>query len=108
MIVDLLEDKKAENIVLLDLRPDTILADFFVVCTGNGDRHLNALRENIRDEVKEKTRRVPQGSEGTPESGWILMDYGSVIVHLFTDDKREFYDLEGFWAKSANVLLSIQ
>lgn len=106
-IVDVVEDKKAEDIILLDLRPDAIIADFFVICNGNSDRQLRALAENIRESVKEAFAKLPFSIEGSPESGWILMDYGDVVVHIFMEDKREYYQLEGLW-REANVLLSIQ
>jgi ribosome-associated protein len=101
------EDKKAEDIILLDLRPDVIIADFFVICNGNSDRQLRALADNVREAVKEKYNRLPFSVEGSPESGWVLMDYGDVVTHLFLEDKRDYYDLEGLW-REANVLLSIQ
>ena len=108
LIVDIVEDRKAENIVLLDLRPDTVIADFFVVATGNSDRQIRALSGYVRDEVKEKFNKLPLHIEGKPESGWVLMDYGTVVVHLFSEDQREYYDIEGLWSKVASVLLSIQ
>jgi ribosome-associated protein len=107
-IVAAIEDKKAENIVLLDLRPDTVIADFFVICNGNSDRQLKALADHIRAEIKEKFNRLPFSTEGIAESGWVLMDYGDIIVHLFLPRERAYYDLEGLWRKEANVLLSIQ
>ena len=106
-IVDAVEAKKAENIVLLDLRPDAIIADFFVICTGNSDRQIKALAEGVREAIKEKYSRLPTSVEGEASSGWMLMDYGDVLVHIFGEEERVFYDLEGFW-KQANVLLSIQ
>jgi ribosome-associated protein len=111
-IVDGLEDKKAENIVLLDLRPnglygDYIVADFFVIATGNSDRQLKALAENVREVVKNRYQKLPATVEGEAHSGWVLMDYGDVIVHLMSADMRRFYDLENLY-KQANVLLSIQ
>lgn len=105
--MDVVEDKKAENIVLLDLGPDTIIADYFVICNGNSDRQLKAIADNVREAVKEKAGRLPFATEGEAASGWVLMDYGDVIVHIFMEEEREYYDLEGFW-KHANVLLSIQ
>src|SRR5829696_4320738 len=102
-IVDSVEDKKAENIVLLDLRPDAIIADFFVICTGNSDRQIKAVADGVRTAIKEKYSRLPISVEGKGESGWVLMDYGDVLVHIFGEDEREFYDLEGFW-NQANVL----
>lgn len=94
--------------MLLDLRPDTIIADFFVLCNGVSDRQIRALSESIREDVKAKYEKIPYSVEGKPESGWVLMDYGDVVVHVFADDVREYYDLEGLWSDVANVLLSIQ
>ncbi len=106
--MNLVEDKKAENIVLLDLRPDAIIADFFVICTCTSDRQIRALQENLYTGIKETYGKTPLSNEGKPESGWVLMDYGDLIIHLFTREQREFYDLEGFWARASNVLISIQ
>jgi ribosome-associated protein len=106
-IVNVVEDKKAENIILLDIRPKTVITDYFVIANGNSDRQLKALAEYVREAVKERFETLPYSVEGTAESGWILMDYGHVVVHLFIDTKRRYYDLEGLW-REANVLLSIQ
>ena len=106
-IVDVLEDKKAENIVLLDLRPDVIIADFFVICTGNSDRQLKALVDHVREAMKEHYSQLPVAVEGTAESGWVLMDYSNIVVHLFQEQTRDYYNLEGLWSE-ANVLVSIQ
>jgi ribosome-associated protein len=102
------EEHKAENIVLLDLRPDTVIADFFVLCNGNSDRQLQALSEYVREDLKEKLKITPYSVEGTAQSGWMLMDYGEVVVHLFLGEQRDYYDLEGLWQEVAHVLLSIQ
>ena len=107
-IVDVVEDKKAEDIVLLDLRPDVVMADFFVICNGNSDRQLKALIDNVREAVKEKYGKLPFGVEGTADSGWVLMDYSDVVVHIFLEEKRQYYDLESLWSAEASVLLSIQ
>lgn len=107
-IVDVVEDKKAEDIVLLDLRPDAIIADFFVICNATNIRQLKTMAENVRVEVKEQFGKVPFSSEGTPESGWILLDYADVVVHVFMEEQREYYGLETLWAHEGNVLLSIQ
>lgn len=96
-IVDVVEDKKAQDIVLLDLRPDVVIADFFVMCTGTGDRQLKALTDHVREKVKEKDAQLPFSTEGTPDSGWMLMDYGSVVLHVFVEERRTYYNLEGLW-----------
>ncbi|MFN8562654.1 MAG: ribosome silencing factor [Anaerolineae bacterium] len=106
-MVDAVEGKKAENIVLLDLRPDAIIADFFVICTGNSDRQIRAVADGVREAIKDQDSKLPVSVEGESHSGWVLMDYGDIIVHIFGEEQREFYNLEGFW-KEANVLLSIQ
>jgi ribosome-associated protein len=106
-MVNAVEDKKAENIVLLDLRPDAIIADYFVVCTAGSDRQIRAVAEGVRETIKERYKKLPVSIEGKAQSGWVLMDYGDVIVHIFGKKEREYYNLEGFW-RQANVLLSIQ
>lgn len=107
-IVEAVEDKKATDILLLDLRPDAIVADFFVLCTGNSDRQLRALSDAVREAIKERYSRLPYSTEGVSESGWMLLDYSAVVVHLFLEEKRQYYDLEGLWSAEANILLSIQ
>lgn len=94
--------------MLLDLRPEAIIADFFVICTGNSERQLKALADNIREAVKERYQKLPYSSQGTAESGWIVLDYADVVVHLFLEEKRHYYDLEGLWRAEANILLKIQ
>lgn len=106
--MDIVEDKKASDIILLDLRPDTVMADFFVICNGNTDRQIKALVDYIRTGVKEQFELLPFSTEGTGESGWVLMDYSSVIVHIFLEAKRNYYDLEELWSAESSVLLSIQ
>ncbi|MDZ4672369.1 MAG: ribosome silencing factor [Phototrophicales bacterium] len=107
--MDLVEDKKAANIVLLNLIPEIAanLADYFVICTGTSDRQLKALVDHLRVELKEKYGLLPLSVQGTGESGWILVDYSYVIVHLFLEEKRQYYDLEGLWQNEAQVLLSL-
>lgn len=84
-----------------------MIADFFVICTGTSDRMIRALADNVREVIKEKFGRLPFSTEGEHTSGWMLLDYGDVIVHIFGEAQREFYNLEGFW-RQANVLVSIQ
>ena len=104
----MLEDHKAQSIILLDLRPDTVMADFFVICNGTSDRQLRALVDHVRVAVKEAKNALPFSVEGTPASGWVLIDFSSVVVHLFVENKRQYYDLEGLWSEESSVLLSIQ
>ncbi len=84
------------------------MADFFVLCNGTSDRQIKALIDYIRTGVKEKFNLLPFNTEGHAESGWVVMDYSEIVVHLFLEEKREYYDLEGLWRAESSVLLSIQ
>ncbi|MBX6772444.1 MAG: ribosome silencing factor [Chloroflexi bacterium] len=102
-MTDWLAEAKAEDIVLLDVRRATYLADYFVICTATSDRHLASLTERLRERTDELAVRANH-VEGTPDSGWILIDYGDVIVHLFSPALREFYHLERVWSEAATLL----
>jgi ribosome-associated protein len=101
--VELAEDKKAADIVLLDLGGLTTLADAFVICSGGSERQLGAIADGIVENLRDEGVK-PLGREGTPESHWILLDYGSVIVHVFTPPERDYYQLERHWSESKTVL----
>jgi len=103
----MITDKKGENIVLMDLRDVSLMADFFVIASAGSERQLNAISEHVRDEIKTQTGSYPARVEGRGDSGWVLMDYGDVIVHLFDAELRGYYDLEGLW-RDANVLVKVQ
>lgn len=107
-IVALVEDRKAEDILLLDLRPDNIIADFFIICSGDNERHLRALTEIVRLDTKERFQKLPFTNEGTAENGWVVMDYGDVVVHFFSPDRRDYYRLEELWDAASRVMLRIQ
>lgn len=105
-IVELAEDKKAADIVLLDLGDLTTLADAFVICSGGSERQISAIADGIVEGLKDE-RVKPIGREGTPESHWVLIDYGSVIVHVFTPPERDYYQLEKHWGE-ARVVIRVQ
>ena len=107
-IVDLVEDRKAEDILLLDLRPDQVIADFFIICSGDNERHLRALTESVRLVVKDRYQKLPFSNEGRAKNGWVVMDYGDVIVHFFGPDKRDYYGLEDLWDAASKVMVRIQ
>jgi ribosome-associated protein len=103
----LIADKKGEDIVLMDLREVSLIADYFVIANASNERLLNAIAEHIRNELKERQRLYPLRVEGRGDSGWVLMDYGNIVIHLFDPDVRSYYDLEGLW-RDANVLVHVQ
>ncbi len=107
-IVDIVEDRKAEDILLLDLRPDQLIADFFIICSGDNERHLRALIETVRLDIKDKHNKLPHANEGRAESGWVVMDYGDVVAHFFAPEKRKYYALEDLWDAAGRVMLRIQ
>ena len=98
-----LEEKKGEDILILDIREVAPLADYFVICSGTSDRMLDALVVAVQQEVKTRHKMRPR-IEGSPGDGWILADYGDVIVHLFSPNKRDFYRLEELWGQGKVVL----
>ena len=106
-IVDILDEHKGEDILLLDLQGVCSFADYFVLCTGISERTLRALADEVVRELKRGRRIVPRGKEGVAESGWILLDFGDVIVHLFSQDLRDYYRLEDVW-QTGRVILRVQ
>lgn len=107
IIVDKLEQHLAADITLMDLREITPFADYFVICTADSDRQSRTLKEIIHEEVKQEHGIRPLSTEGEPASGWILLDYNTVIVHIFSQQARAYYRLEELW-KAAPVVLKIQ
>jgi ribosome-associated protein len=108
-IVDTIADKKGEDIVLLDLRGRTIIADYFVLCSGTSERQLKAIIEGIDEEVKKNHGINPRDIEGEAQTGWVVLDYGDIVIHAFSPEVRRYYDLEGFWQQNeASILLKIQ
>lgn len=96
-IVDVLEAKKGEDILLLDLVGECSFTDFFVICTGPSERTLRALSEEVQKRMKAEFGGPYQPEEGDAESGWILLDYGDVVLHLFSAPVRQYYALEELW-----------
>ena len=101
--MEIASDKKGNDIVLLRTAELTTMADFFVIASGRSDRQVRALAGAIVDELRKDGIR-PLGSEGRDSSRWVLLDYGSVIVHVFAPEEREFYGLERLWSKAAQVV----
>ena len=96
LILDALDEAKAEDIRQLDVRKLTDITDFMVIASGTSHRHVHAMTERVREAVRKKKLR-PIGIEGEAENDWILMDYADVVVHLMMPQVREFYSLERLW-----------
>jgi len=105
-IVDLASDKKASDIVLLEIGELTTLADYFVIASGASERQLGAIVDGIVEGLREEGTK-PIGREGSANAHWLLIDYGSVIVHVMAPPERDFYQLERLWA-DAPLLLRLQ
>lgn len=105
--MDLASDKKGENVVLMDMRQVSPVTDFFVIVSGTSDRQLKAIIEHIAQELRKNYNIRPWRTEGAAVGGWVLIDYGDVVVHAFLPEKRAYYDLEGLW-REAPVMVRIQ
>lgn len=97
-------DKKGSDIALLDIREQALFASYFLLCSGENERQLRALAESIRQDTKEKANVIVNGLEGKAQSGWVLVDFGDLVVHLFSPEKRAYYNLEELWSDALVVL----
>jgi ribosome-associated protein len=97
-------DKKAERLQILDVAGKIDYADFLVIMTGRSDRHAQALAQGIEDALEAMGKR-PVAVEGMPQASWVLMDFGEVVVHIFQDDARNLYDIEGLWLDARRLPL---
>jgi len=95
-------EKKATDPVLLEMRGITSITDYFLICSGKSDRQVQAIAQAIEKLLKKRGVH-PLGQEGTSEGKWILMDYEDVIVHIFLEPVRKFYDLEGLWIDASRI-----
>ncbi len=103
LAIEVASEKLAEDIVLLDLRELAPFTDYFVIMSGNSSRQLEALEEDITQAMKEAgVRRFHR--EGTPASGWILLDFSDIIVHIFGPEEREYFALERLWSRAPQVV----
>lgn len=100
-----LDNKKARDVKVLKTAEQTVLADYFVICNGTSSTHIKALVDEVDKQLSE-AGEPPIRREGLRSDIWVLMDFGSVIVHVFTDEARKFYNLERLWSDSEEVPLS--
>ena len=98
IITTTLDESKGRDILALDIRGLTSITDVVVICTGTSDRQIRAMAENLMEAAGK-----PFGKEGLEEGRWVLLDYTDVIVHIFQDDLRRYYDIEGMWLQAKRL-----
>ncbi len=101
--VEAASDKQAMDIVLLDTRGVCSFADYFVICSGDSERQLKTIYEEI-EHILKREGVLPHHHEGTVDSGWLLLDFGEVIVHIFASIEREYYQLDRLWSRATTVV----
>ncbi|WP_286816503.1 ribosome silencing factor [Bacteroides sp. Phil13] len=102
IVYNALEDKKAEDIVVLEVSDITILADYFVIANGTNSSQVHALVDSVEEQLS-KVNVEPKRVEGVGNTNWILMDYGDIVIHIFSKEDRLFYDLERIWRDGKKV-----
>ena len=103
LYIDAVAGKKSFDIVALDVEGLTSVADAFILCSGRSNRQVTAIADSIQQELKARGIR-PLSVEGEKEGHWVVLDYGHVIIHVFYDDTRRFYDLEGLWGDAKRIV----
>ncbi len=103
-IVELVEDKQAHDIMLLDIRPQTTIADYFIICTADNDRQMRAIIDHIDEKISIEHGLNPR-IEGSTDTGWVVLDYRDIVVHIFSQSQREYYRLERLWSKAMPVVV---
>jgi len=102
-IASLAQDKLAEDVVILDMRPALSYTDFFVICTGRNARQTKAIWDEVHERLKHEGRVLPLRVEGASEGSWIIGDYLDTVLHIFTPDARDYYRLEELWGDAPSV-----
>lgn len=105
-ITKILDDKKAVDLNAIRTAEQTIISDYFIVATGTSSTHVKSLSEDLEFELKQQHGVMPRGIEGRA-SGWILLDYGTVLVHVFMKEQREYYNIERLWEDAEKVELKL-
>jgi ribosome-associated protein len=100
---ELAENRKAEDVVILDLRKISSITDYFVICTGSSEPHLRAIVDEIQEKLEEDHQLSPRGTDGGVNTSWVVLDYFDVIIHVMRGDVRELYNLEDLWGDAPRV-----
>ena len=103
LAINCAEDKKAVNMIALDLREIASFTEFFVIASGTNPRQVQAIADEINEQLKKQLRRRPVRIEGYTAAEWVLLDYGDFVIHLFDKEARDFYDLERLWRDARRV-----
>ena len=104
LLVDTVADKKGNDVIILDMREQSVLTDYFLLCSAATDRQIKAIANAVREDARDEAGISAMGQEGSAEAGWVLIDFGDLIVHVFSDEMRHYYNLEELW-KEGHVLL---
>lgn len=99
---DQVADKKARDIVMLDIRGLSVIADYFVICSGNSSTQVQAISKHLKEKLAEKGLPF-KGMEGYDDARWVLVDFGDLVVHVFRQEEREFYNLERVWGDAQQL-----
>ena len=102
LAAEVCDEKKAKEIIVLDVRKITSISDYFIVCSTSNERQARAIAEDLRMRLKEMGKRE-LGVEGLEDARWVLQDFGDIVLHIFHESQREFYDIEGLWADAKQV-----
>lgn len=104
MLIETIEEKKGVDILLLDMQEQTVIADYFLLCNSTNERQLRAIAEAVREDAKSKGDVGGAKIEGDFRSGWVLVDFGDLMVHIFSEEKRSYYNLEELWHEGKVVI----
>lgn len=100
---DAMDDKKAEELCVLEIGEVTSIADFFIIGSGNSSSQVEAIVDNVKEKLYKECEAEPKRVEGSRNSGWVLLDYGDVVIHVFSKEDRLYYDLERIWRDGKKI-----
>ncbi len=108
LVCRILSSKKAGDIVYIDVAEKTSLCDYFIVCSGRSTTQVKSMAENLEEKLQKEYGEIPRRREGVREGRWAVLDYADVIVHIFNNEERDFYNLERLWENGKNIVRYIE